>query len=150
MAAIPPWMLGKHLTAVAITPLTLQANGTLLAGSTQDIHAFIQEIGHEQQIEEEDVRPVWSLRINMVDTGVGNPVDIVALKRSDSANVLAALLAAGETYFQVVWTEAGEQYSVIGKRGGGQFGGIRNRGGNAISLRLSPVDAGPDTIVYSS
>lgn len=137
--SLDPWLLGEDLTAITITPLTKEANGTLTPGVPYVLTDCILEADPSSDVDLEDIRPVNVFRRNEVPVGEGASMRIVCLQYSSGANVLTALQANNIRYYQVDWTQGAEVFQFRGVRR--RFNpGVRNRGANPVTLELGPIN----------
>lgn len=140
--ALGQFLQGRHLTAITIAPVTI-VSGVWTVGSATSILAYIMSAEDELAIDLEDIRPVWQLQKNMVETGEGFTLRIGALQRSDSANLITSLKSAGYRYFQVAYlagTETKTFKGILSRSGGG----VQSRGANLTTLDLDPIADGGD------
>lgn len=134
-----PYLLGAHLTTVTIAGLTVDGNGNYAIGAAQDIRAYISEVAPSFQRDLEDVRPIWKRQKNMVVTGEGHSLRLACLQKSSGAQVLRQM--CNYDYVYATWVQGGEGYGgfyAVNR----QEGGVKNRGGNIMSLDLEPSDPG--------
>ena len=141
----PPYLLGRHLTAVTVAGVTVDSNGVLSVGSATAIQALIEELGHEIDVESEDVSPVTAIRMNEVPLRTGHTVDLSVIALSNGANVLYTI-RDGFDVCRLVWTEGGDTF--IGDYWIGNFrAGVRSRGKNMLTLSLMPIDVGGPQVI---
>lgn len=140
--AMTPYLLGEHLTAVTITPLTIAANGAITPGAASNIHAYIGSIDPTLEIGVEDIRPVWQTQRNEVPLDSGDSVRIGVLQRSDDANILQSLARSTTSKrFIVAWSQGTEDFSMYLTLRSVR-GGIQNRGANMLEADFGPMDPG--------
>lgn len=136
--ALTQFLLGKHLTACTIAGISVDSSGNGTLGTVYDLMAWIAELPAEDNVDLEDVRPLWKVQQNMVETGEGQTLRLAVLQRSDDANVLTVINVNFE-YFQVAWSQGDETYTGAYKSGGLSYG-ISQRGQNIQVLNGVPCD----------
>lgn len=147
--AYDPWLLGEHLTAVTITPLTIASNGAITPGSAVVLTDHVMVVSPTQSVESEDIRPVNSTFINQVPHSQGDSVRLSVLQKSASANLLnSAIRACTSKRFIIAWTQGAESFSGY-YTFQSQTGGVQNRGGNTIDADFAPSYPGSAPMTYS-
>lgn len=135
--AIGPFRLGQHLTAITIAGATIAANGAVSLGAAQNMVGVIDDLDHRVVKDVEDVRPLNSLQMNEVITGIGNRIRVTELKRSWVSSVLHNIVDDFDHCF-VAWVEGNETfggYFVIGEMTGGMHG----HGRQTVSIDCGPI-----------
>lgn len=150
--ALTDWLEGADLSTVTITALTVGSGGSLSAGSAQNIRAFIFAVDPEQRVEAEDIRPIWSKKINMVPTGEGESIRLAVLQRGDAANIMTSITRppTNGLRYRIAWTQGTETFTGDYLLVGGSPGGVTQRGQNTQEYRFDPIDNGGTQVAYSS
>lgn len=143
MSTIPTWLVGSHVTAISITPLTVAGDGSFTLGTTQSLTGHLDEITLEQFNETENIAPMDVRQNNEVITGSGANLILIEILSSSGGNFLAAAGNAND-YVQASFARGGKSFT-------GQFvvknysEGLR-RGKSVGTLRLAPAGIG---VVYA-
>ena len=148
MAQLRPFLLGKHLTAVTVAGITVATDGTMTIGTPVSIRAGIMSVDPSDEVEMEDIRPVWSEQINMVETGAGSSLGLETLQFSDGYQALTAL-KVGYKYCYAAWQQGTELFQGYYKIGAWR-GGIKMRGANPVTLELHPCDPSEVQVTYTT
>jgi hypothetical protein len=138
--ALTPFLTGANLSAITIYGIAVDASGNGTVGSGQNIRAFIQGVDAENSRDLEDIRPLWRLQKNMVETGYGHGARLSCLQRSDAAQTLNAI-NYNYNYARLVWVAGAETYTFDYKIAG-LTQGVANRGQNINVMSLEPCDFG--------
>ena len=142
MAAVGPWMLGEDLTAVTVVGYTVGGTGTLSAGSSYILTAYIDSLNETAAIDAEDIRPVNSRRQHHVPTSdPASTVRLVTIKRKDAMQALLQIQIAYR-WCTVSWTEGVNTITTWHSIGEYDGGGVQAHGKNTCSLVLLPADVG--------
>jgi hypothetical protein len=148
MATTPPYLLGRDLTAVTVAGITVDANGVMTIGTPVSIRDGILEVDPSDEVELEDLRPVWSAQPNMVPIGSGSSLALTMLQFSNGYQALT-FLKVNFRYCYAAWqqgTETFQGYYTIGN----WRGGIKARGANPVSLEFHPCDPSEIQVGYST
>jgi len=141
MPAVPNWCLGRHLTAVTLTPQAVDTSGNLTAGTARTITGQAKSIKIKPITKHEDIRPVNSVRANHVITGYDTTVEIeLIIAQGATGNALTEIWTTYD-YVNVSFTRGGKTwagYFVIGEL----EDGIAEQGKNVATLALHQVDIG--------
>lgn len=143
MAQLPRWLLGRHLTAITVTPQTMAEDGTLSnAGGAQNLKGYIDYVRLEND-------PMLEM-IQSVDRTVAHYEGTI----EDFTIVLGEILAVKEAHvpilpsmaysydhFLVAFTRGGQTYSVYLRRGSFRDG-VSAFGKNACELTMRSLDIG--------
>lgn len=82
MAAIPVWLTGRHVSACAIVPQTLAADGTLSAGASANLVGSIDGIEIDSTPELEEISPITTTRLNHVVIKSGTRITLMEIGRA--------------------------------------------------------------------
>jgi hypothetical protein len=145
---IPLWLTGDGLTAIAVTGLTVNpATGALTAGASASLLATCDSVRLEDVVENEDIRPVTSRKINNVITGQGVRLVLVEILRKVVGPTLGAVRYTND-YIRVTFTRGVNTYTGDFVRG--PFtDGVTAFGKNVVELNLEPIDNTQINPVYS-
>lgn len=138
---LDPFMMGKHFTAITVTPLTPNpSTGVLTSATPLNVYAVFDELDHTTEEDFDDVRPSWSLQKNMVLTGTGDRVRLTTFKVYNAGQKLSDLKQA-YTHARLQWTAGKESYD--GYFAVGRFGNPnRGYGAQRVTLDFEPVNPG--------
>lgn len=144
MATIPQWLLGRHLTAVVLTPMTVAVDGTLTAQTPQNITFYTQSIELESEVLGEDIRPVNSPIANFVGHTEDSTLTLEILLHQAGAgtpsNPVASVMAT-HNVFEISFTRGGSTWAGTFARQSLRDG-VRSRGRNVSVAVFRQVDAG--------
>ena len=150
MAAVPVWLLGRHLTAVTLTQQSVAADGTLTPGTGSAIKtltALCNRVKLRSNPMLEDVGPVNKTKANNVILQDDFTLEIEVLLKSSGENPLAAAVTASD-YFVCVFTRGGQTWTQTVVRG--EFDdGVENQGKNTSTLVLHCADISATNPVLS-
>lgn len=146
MTAIPVWLTGRHVTACALIPQTVAANGTLSAGASSSLVGSLDGIEIDSTPEEEEISPMTTTRRNPVNIKEGTRFTVTEILKSNGTNLLAAAATAAD-YFQITLTRGGQSWSAYVKRGA--YTESLQRGKSTASLTLETVDISGTNPTYS-
>lgn len=146
MTAIPVWLLGQHVSACAITPQSVAANGTLSAGAASSLVGSLDGIELDSTPELEEISPITTSRLNNVVVKSGTRITLTEILKSNGTNILPAAAVAAD-YFYVAITRGGQSWAFYGARG--TYTESIQRGKSVASLTLEMVDIGSANPTYS-
>lgn len=153
MTAIPIWLLGKHVTAVTVTPQTVSTAGVLTPSTpVETLVGFWDEIDITSENTLENIQSADQRRDNNVITGTGTTVRVVEiLKTNDSSatptNLLATLFYGSADYYQVTLTRGGRSFSFYGVARSYNEG--YRRGKSVATGEFAMVDPGASNPTYT-
>lgn len=142
MATLPAWAVGRHVTAVTITPQSASATtaGYVLSDVTPatTFYGHLDEISVDQEIDVEEISPMNSRIQHNVPISFGTKVRFTELEKATGTNLAAALWNTGYDYFKYVITRGSQSwtgYGVIGNYGmNGQKRGVK------ANLEFNPIN----------
>lgn len=144
--AVPTWLLGRHLTAVSLTPQTVSGAGVLTAGTAKTLTAFINRCKLRSTPLLENVGPVNKTRANNVILEDDFTLEIEVLLSYNGENPLATLVTTAD-YFTGAFTRGGQAWTCTVIRG--EFDdGVENQGKNTSSITLHCADNGGTNPTY--
>jgi hypothetical protein len=152
--SVPQYLLGRHLTAITLTPQTVAANGTLSDGTGIVLTAVIDSLALSLQANTEEISALNSGRQNNVtlDDGASLQLSIIRVNNgNDPAPLRTAVLASD--VFKVAYTEgSGASARVVTGyyRRSNYDDGFQGKGKQIATLALIPVDAGSNTFVVTT
>lgn len=117
MATIPLWLVGRHITAVVVTPQVANSAGVLsdAALGAQSFTALIDGIQYSGSVTTQEISAITSPRLNHVPIEQDDTMVVSEIMRSAAGSVLAT----------ACWTAAGNPDWAL-------F--AFSRGGNSISM----------------
>jgi hypothetical protein len=147
--------LGKHLTAVTITPQTVSAAG-VFSDTTPVINALatIENIALDLTANLEEISALTSVRDNNVITSDAYSISLQVFKvngSTDPDKLKNAFFTAD--YFKIAYTEGtvsgGIKTTTAYAVRGNYSGGFQGKGKQIATASFMCVDAGSDSIVVS-
>ncbi len=151
--SIPNYLLGKHLTAVSITPASSVAtNGTITWGTAVNFVTTIDNISVNADSQKAMIKPSNSTRRHNVVINDGFSVTLSALRLNNATSSNPGLdLIKASDYFRVLFTQgtaAGSinAYELHCSRTALSFG-QDGEGEQMLSLSLDNVDTGSDNFL---
>lgn len=152
--AIPLWVLGKHLTNVAITPLVEDANGNLSAGAgSQTLLDTIDGVRLASNPATENINALTRPKANHViledDTSI--IVTQILTRRRYGANTKNNVLpycVASWDLFEMTFTRGGDVWTGRFTRGP-YADGVVSKGKNTVELSLLQVDDAANPLSYT-
>ena len=95
MAKIPTWLLGRHITTITLTPLTVAADGTLTPGTAASLSGYIDGVELTGQKTTENIQSIDNIRANYVVTEIETSVTLTEiLKTNDTSGTPTNILAS--------------------------------------------------------
>lgn len=142
MSVVPPWLVGRNVTAISITGETAGSDGTLTPGSTITLTGHLDEITLDQVNDTENIVPLDVRQNNEVITGSGTSMSIVEiLSAYGTTGNLLATVAESLDLAVFTYTRGGKAFTcthVIK----GYTEGIR-RGKSVGTMSLGPAGVAP-------
>lgn len=151
--SITPYLLGRHLTSVILTPQTVGTAGALSNGAPVTLTTVIDNLSESLSAEKEDIRPVNSTRVNNVVTSDnGNfSFGIIKVNNASDPNPLKTAILTNDI-FKLTWTEgtggSAKTVNLYASRGSLDTG-IQGHGKQIATLTFDQIDAGTATYVVS-
>lgn len=152
------YALGRHLTTVALTPLTPDpTTGIFSPGATIVITGIVEELDQEEFVTLEEIGPITSPRGNEVAVMYGSRLrvaEILTRQASVAGTVgpqlplLRNTFIAGSGHCLIEWTHGGntnDKYGVYG----GMRGPFRGKGKQVFMMSFGMVDNGVPDWVYA-
>jgi hypothetical protein len=156
MAAVPNWLIGKHVTAITVAGVTAATDGTLTitaasAGNPQSLAGYIDGIDFTIQNTTENIQSIDQRRANYVITESETSFTLTEiLKTNDSAgapkNILAPIGMLYD-YALVTLTRGGRTWSFMSVVG--SYSESINKGKSTGKIELKMVDPGTSNPIYS-
>lgn len=155
MATIPPWLKGRHLSVVTITPQTRDVTGLLADGTAKASVARCVRVGITSDPQTDEISAVTSSVANNEITAENNTVEAEFLLSNDAASTLGVNNLSDvvtSDIFKFVWTRGtgtgSKTWTFYGTRG--QFREfVDSKGRNVTSLNLLQVDIGSANPTYA-
>jgi len=153
---VPRWVLGRHLTAITVTPLVRDAQGTLTittlgtvlgrsaqsATAAKSLSGYVDGVRFGSRPAQDLIMPIDQTVANyeiMYDDFDLQLIEILHIKTTGSAGYAPILpyLAANYEYFLVSFTRGGQTWDCYFKRG--DFtDGVQGFGKNSVGLSMRP------------
>ena len=155
MATIPKWLVGRHLTSVVITPVTVGTDGTItdVTASAFTMTTLTDGLTQSLRPVNEEINPVNATRENFVHIIDGHYLSFTQIKRNDGNDPDGLLnLILNYDHFKFAYTEgtSGSAKTVTGYGLRNEHStGIQGRGKQVATLALDPVDAGTASFARS-
>lgn len=146
MAQVPAWLLGRHVTAVAVIPQTAASDGTLSAGVSQSLVGQLDEISIDYHANTEEINAMDKVFENNMLVTKGTSVTLHEILKSNGTNLLAALWNTA-TYAQFTCTRGGQAWSFYGIITSYSEG--MRRGKSTASMTLAMVDPNTSNPTYT-
>jgi len=142
MAAIPSWLLGRHVTTITVTGATSDIYGTLtLANTFGSLTGQLASVKIRSTPTKENISSVDSAIAHNVITEENSSLELEEILRLQGTQQVLPFMAANFTYMRVVFSRAGNTYTYWGSRG--EFeDGIESKGKNTCRLSLDQIDIG--------
>lgn len=151
---MPLWLLGKHLTAVTITPCTEDATtGAVSEGSANTLTGQIDFVRLAIDPVTDTIMPVNATRVHteiLLNSDGLVLGEILTRKNGVISEPILPALAYAYDILKVVFTRGGKTWTYYGRRG--PFSdGVSSPGKNICELTLLPIDVSgtPNELVYS-
>ena len=151
--AMPLWLLGKHLTAVTITPLTEDATtGAVSEGTAQTLTGQIDFVLLAMDPVTDTIMPVNATRVHteiLMNSDGLVLGEILTRKNGSTEPILPALVYAYDL-MKVIFTRGGKTWTYYGRRGP-YSDGVSSPGKNIVELTLLPINPSgtPNPLVLS-
>lgn len=153
MATIPKFLVGRHWTAVVITPVTVGTDGTLtdVTASAVTLTTLADSLAQSLRGTNEEISATNATRENYEHIIDGHYETFTHLLRNDASDPdpVQTLIASYDVFkFAYTYGTGGSAKSVTGygRRADYQMG-IQGKGRQLATLVLDPVDAGTASYV---
>lgn len=145
MAAVNPFLLGRGLSQMTITPQSVAADGTLTDGTAGSLLATFKTFSFTQDNNTEEVSASSSKRQNMIIVDGGTSINFTGLLFSNDSvgspvNVARAQVQNAD-YIKAIWNSGGIVFRCFGIVDKYEEE-VSGKGAVTYSLSLSPVDIG--------
>lgn len=141
MAAIPSWLLGRHVTTITITGVLSDNFGNLTLSTTGSLTGQLASVKIRSTPTKENISSVDSAIAHNVITEENSSLELEEILRLQGAQQVLPFMAASFSYMKVVFSRAGNTYTYWGSRG--EFeDGIESKGKNTCRLNLDQIDIG--------
>lgn len=107
---IPAWLTGSGVTSIVITPLSVAADGTFTAGTSQSLTGRLDEIVVEQYNTLQNITPIDERLDNEVITGTGTSLILVEILAKAGGCILAEVGSTAD-YVQAGFSRGGKSYA---------------------------------------
>lgn len=147
MPTQPNFQLGRSMTSLVVTPVTIAADGTITDTTpVATLTAVLENFDYESTNELEEISAVTQRRQNHVITSTGTTatIDIIMKGGTDTAYAINTLgaIAYNQDYTRVTLVQSnltwGPFYNVIAKFSSG----IKGKGKVTAHIELSQIDPG--------
>lgn len=139
MSNIPTWLVGSGVTAISITPLTVNSDGSYTLGSSSSLSGHLDEISLEQVNDTENIVPFDTRQNNEVIVGSGTTLTLVEILAKSGGNILAAI-GNSYDYVQASFSRGGKAFTNVFVVKG--YSEEIKRGKSVGTLQLSPAGSG--------
>lgn len=141
MAAIPSWLLGRHVTTITVTGVLADNFGNLTLSTTGSLTGQLASVKIRSTPTKENISSVDSAIAHNVITEENSSLELEEILRLQGSQQVLPFMAANFTYLKVVFSRAGNTYTYWGSRG--EFeDGIESKGKNTCRLNLDQIDIG--------
>ena len=141
MAAIPSWLLGRHVTTITVTGVLADNFGNLTLSTTGSLTGQLASVKIRSTPTKENISSVDSAIAHNVITEENSSLELEEILRLQGTQQVLPFMAANFTYMRVVFSRAGNTYTYWGSRG--EFeDGIESKGKNTCRLSLDQIDIG--------
>lgn len=141
MAAIPSWLLGRHVTTITVTGVLADNFGNLTLSTTGSLTGQLASVKIRSTPTKENISSVDSAIAHNVITEENSSLELEEILRLQGAQQVLPFMAASFSYMKVVFSRAGNTYTYWGSRG--EFeDGIESKGKNTCRLNLDQIDIG--------
>ena len=154
MATIPTWLLGRHLTAVVVTPQTEGTGGVLTAvtASSAVLTTCVDAIRLALNPVVSNVNAVNDTRANnVIEEDDASLVVTEILKKNDTSATptnLLAVQALAYDYFNLTFTRGGRTWGGYFCRGA-YSDGVTAKGKNVAEMTFHQVNVGTASLTYT-
>lgn len=153
MAFTPNFLLGKHLTALTVAPITEAADGTITVQSSSSLLGYVDGVRFSSDPQLEMIQSLGRYGANYENLLEDSSISIVEILRRSQGGIfpLLPVVAASYDAAQFVLTRGGKTYTYQGRRSSFRDG-VENFGKNTCELTLRPIDIGTGTgisVAYS-
>jgi len=141
---IPPWLLGKHVTTVSATPLTVAVDGTYTTGSASTLIGRCDEITFSSRNATENISPMDDRQTNEVIVESATSLTLVEILQSNpiAASNLLAQIAYGYDYNLFTIARAGKTFSFIGVVGDYTESLRKGKSTGTLNVQMVSVSSG--------
>jgi len=146
MAQISLWLRGRDLTAITVTPQSVDSSGNLSAGSTSSLYGHVNITDFRSDPAKENISPVTSPFANMMVVEENCTIEIEEILNMNSVNILAAMASSGD-YFFVALTRGQQSYGFYSSRGA-YSEGVNSKGKNVCRMVFEQIDIGAPNPTY--
>jgi hypothetical protein len=141
MAQIPTWLIGKNVTAISITPQSVDlTTGTLTAGSNSSLTGLLDQITRNTENTLDLIVPMDTRQDSKTITGTATTLALVQILSTQSSQNVLEVIANSTDYVFVTFTRGGRTFSdyfVCGK-----YSESLSRGKTTGTLDLEPCGIG--------
>jgi hypothetical protein len=143
MAQLPRWLLGRHLTAITVTPQTQAVDGTLSnAEGASSLSGYVDYVRLENDPMLEMIQSVDRTNTHYEGTLEDFTLVLGEILTVKTAHVpVLPSMAGSYDHYLVAFTRGGQSYSVYLRRGAFRDG-VTAFGKNACELTMRSVDIG--------
>lgn len=141
MAAIPSWLLGRHVTTITVTGVLADNFGNLTLSTTGSLTGQLASVKIRSTPTKENISSVDSAIAHNVITEENSSLELEEILRLQGSQQVLPFMATYFSYMRVVFSRAGNTYTYWGSRG--EFeDGIESKGKNTCRLSLDQIDIG--------
>ncbi len=106
---LPDWLTGAGVTAIVVTPLTVNTDGTFTVGTGQSLTGHLDEITLEQVNTLQNITPLDERQDNEVIVGSGTTLTLVEILSKVNGCFLSAI-GNSTDYVQAGFARGGHTY----------------------------------------
>lgn len=146
MATIPLWLRGRDLTAITVTPQSVDSSGNLSAGSNASLYGHINVVDLRSEPAKENISPVTSPFANNMIAEDNFTIEIEEILNQNSVNILASM-ASSSDYFFVSLTRGQQSWGFYSTRGA-YSESVNSKGKNVCRMVFDQIDVGGGNPAY--
>lgn len=142
MVSIPVWLVGKHVTAVTLTPQSVASDGTITDTTpVATMVGHVDEVTISMRSENEEISPMNTTRLNHVQLKVGTTITIHEILKSNGTNYLATAATGATAVFKVLVTRGGQGFTFYGLLESYEEGLRRGKSTGSMTLAMLDISA---------
>lgn len=151
MAAIPNWLVGRHVTTLTLTPLSVDTGGNIteVTASACAFYGVLNEVNFESRVVTENISPMDSMQENNVVIEYGSTLRLGEIMKRTGSN-LGAFLAFNYMYVKYVLARGAQSYTGYGVIGNYSEDLTKQRGNANLEIQPIAVISASGTLSYVS
>jgi hypothetical protein len=111
MPDIPNWLVGRHVTACTLTPQTNTAGTLADTTPVATMFGHVDEIDIDGTKTTENIKPMNTIRRNMVTIDVGTQMTVTEILKSSGTNLLPQAWNGSPEYFKLLVTRGAQGHT---------------------------------------